>query len=195
MRVILGIGNPGKRYAHTRHNVGFMLLDYLASKYSLLFKPSKSEYFYCQDKINGSEFCLIKPTTFVNNSGITASEIIESYKLDVTDLLVICDDLNLEPSKIKIKISGGDGGHNGINSIIYHLNSDNFPRLRIGIGNNFEKGQMAEYVLSEFNDDEKKFVEKTFETGSFLVEQFIMGGLKQLLDANSKLSKDDLNNN
>ncbi len=193
MRVILGIGNPGSRYIYTRHNVGFMLLDHLANKYSLTFKPSKNEYYYCEYKINGGEFSLIKPSTYVNNSGIAAVEAVEYFNIDVTDLLVVCDDVNLEPFKIKIKISGGDGGHNGVNSIIYHLNSDKFPRLRIGIGSNFEKGQMSGYVLSEFNENEMNMLKKTFETSGFLVEQFVNGGIKQLLDANSMLSKEDLN--
>lgn len=189
MRIILGIGNPGKRYARTRHNVGYMLLDYFANKNSLIFKPSKSEFYFCESKIRDRDYILVKPTTYVNNSGIAASEVIETYGIDLSDLLVVCDDLNLEPFKIKIKISGGDGGHNGVNSIIYHLNSDNFARLRIGIGGDFNRGQMADYVLSEFYEDEYPSLEKTFETGSFLIEQFITGGLKQLLDANSTLPK------
>ncbi len=193
MRVILGIGNPGSRYKNTRHNIGFMFLDYLANKYSLAFKPSKNEYYYCEFKISGSEFSLIKPAEYVNNSGTAAVEAVDNYNIDVANLLVVCDDVNLDPFKIKVKISGGDGGHNGVSSIIYHLNSDKFPRLRIGIGKNFEKGQMSGYVLSEFDKDEMNLLEKTFETCGLLAEQFISGGIKQLLDANSKLSKENLN--
>ena len=192
MRVILGIGNPGKRYLYNRHNIGFMLLDLLASKYSLSFSPSKGDYYFCEGKIGEEEFSLIKPTTYVNNSGIAASQAIGYYETDVTDLLVIYDDLNLEFNTIKIKAAGGDGGHNGIGSVIYHLNSDIFPRLRIGIGSNFEKGGMADYVLTDFKEDELKELNSTFEIGIKLSEEFIMGGIKQMLDANSKLKKSNI---
>ena len=192
MRVILGIGNPGNRYLNNRHNVGFILLDKLAGKYSLSFIPSKGDYYFCEGNIGTEKFSLIKPTTYVNNSGMAASQAIEYYEINVTDILVVYDDLNLEFSKIKVKVSGGDGGHNGIGSIIYHLNNDSFPRLRIGIGNDFEKGFMADYVLTDFNKNEFHELEDTFNTGIKLSEEFIRGGVKQMLDANSKLKQSDI---
>ncbi|MDR3665957.1 MAG: aminoacyl-tRNA hydrolase, partial [Ignavibacteriaceae bacterium] len=154
MRVIFGIGNPGTRYSQTRHNSGFLLLDLYAQKNSLHFTASKNDYFFAEGKTAQSGFSLIKPSTFVNNSGIAALQAITEYNTPVDDFLVIADDINLETGKVRIRIGGGDGGHNGINSIIYHLNSDEFPRLRIGIGNNFGKGEMADYVLSSFSNDE-----------------------------------------
>ena len=95
----------------------------------------------------------------------------------------------METAKFRLRASGGDGGHNGISSIIYHLNSDEFPRLKIGIGSDFDKGQMADYVLSDFNDDEKEHIEKTFKNCLLLVEDFIIGGLDKMLDTNSKISR------
>ena len=194
MRVILGIGNPGNRYKFTRHNVGFMLLDFLAEKLNLKFIPSKNEYYFCEGKINNSKYALIKPSTYVNNSGIAALSVVEHYGIDITDLLVVHDDINLEFSVIKTKVSGGDGGHNGLNSIIYHLISDQFPRIRIGIGNDFDKGGMADFVLSEFSTEEETKLKTIFETSGYLAEEFIIGGRKQLLDANSRLSNNDKNN-
>lgn len=191
MRVIFGIGNPGSKYQNNRHNVGFMLLDYFAGKYSFSFNPSKGSYYFCPGNINGNEFILVKPTTYVNNSGIAAVELLEKYSLSLDDFLVIHDDINLEVSMLKVKVSGSDGGHNGLSSLIYNLASNKFPRLRLGIGKNFKKGEMAAYVLSDFNNEEFEELKNTFASASFLIEEFISGGIKNLLDANSKINKSD----
>lgn len=200
MRAILGIGNVGSRYAKTRHNIGFMFLDYLAGKYSLEFIPSKGDYYYCKGKIKGSDFTLIRPSTFVNNSGFAAGHFVSSNNLTPEDLLVIHDDINLDFGKIKTKLNGGDGGHNGISSIIYHLNSNLFPRVRLGIGNNFSKGAQADYVLDNFPPDEAAQLKDIFEKVLMLSEEFILNGTKGLLDVNSRVNfkekkKDDSLNN
>ncbi len=189
MRVIFGIGNPGRKYQDNRHNVGFMLLDFFAGKHALSFNPSKGSYYSCEGKIAGNEFILVKPTTYVNNSGLAALEVLEGYRLVVDDFLIIHDDINLEIATVKVKISGSDGGHNGLSSLIYNFASDKFPRIRIGIGKSFRKGEMADYVLSDFNNDEFEDLKKSFETGSLLIDEFISGGIKNLLDANSKISR------
>ncbi|MHB1687100.1 MAG: aminoacyl-tRNA hydrolase [Ignavibacteriaceae bacterium] len=185
MRVIIGIGNPGNRYQNNRHNVGFMFLDFFANSYSLQFIASKSDYYFAEGKIGEFNFSLVKPSTYVNNSGTAALNSTLSFNARIEDILVIVDDINLETGMLKIKSHGGDGGHNGIASIIYHLNSNNFPRLRIGVGKNFEHGRMAEYVLSDFTPEELKLLEKSFEEGKVLVEDFIKGGLKQMLNSHS----------
>ncbi len=187
MKVILGIGNPGARYQYNRHNVGFMFVDYLAAKYSIHFNPAKGDYYIAEGVINNSNFSLIKPATYVNNSGIAASQIIEAFNINAEDILVSVDDVNFEFSEFRVKEFGGDGGHNGLASIIYHLNTNKFPRIRIGIGQNFEKGKMPEYVLSNFNEEEKKQLGSLFEKLSPLAEEFILGGIKQMLNANSRL--------
>lgn len=188
MRIILGVGNPGNRYFYNRHNAGFMILDFFASQHSISFKPSKNDYWYSEGKIQNLKFILIKPSTFVNSSGLAAKQAIEKYKIDPKELLVVVDDVNLDIGDFRIRTSGGDGGHNGINSIIYHLNSNQFPRLRIGIGNNFDEGKMAEYVLTDFSKEELKVLEPVFEASKILIEDFIKDGIKGMLDANSKLS-------
>lgn len=188
MKLILGIGNPGLRYRKNRHNIGFMFLDYIAENNRLLFNPSKFDFYFAESSIRGNEYALLKPTTNVNNSGIAARQAIEFYKTNVTDLLVICDEINIEFGSFKIRASGGDGGHKGVSSIIYHLNSDNFPRIRFGIGNQFSKGEMAEYVLSDFNDTEDKILANLFEKNYLLIQGFVENGLKGLLDMNSRLS-------
>lgn len=193
MRILLGIGNPGNQYSLNRHNAGFMLMDYLAQSYSLTFKPSKFDFYFAEGKVSDKSFVLVKPTTYVNNTGLAALQVVNKYEADLHDFLVVVDDVNLEFSKLRIRQSGGDGGHNGVSSVIYHLASDQFPRLRIGVGRKFDKGQMAEYVLKNFNDEEKKILNDVFKVGAVLLEEFIKGGIRNMLDINSRLSK--LNNN
>jgi PTH1 family peptidyl-tRNA hydrolase len=187
VRLILGIGNPGKRYSFTRHNAGFLLLDNYAQKNSISFKASQKDYYFAEGKTADCGFSLIKPSTYVNDSGLAAIQAIEEYNIELTDMLVIADDVNLETGKFRIRANGSGGGHNGMNSIIYHLNSDNFPRLRIGIGNDFRRGQMADYVLSVFSKEEEVIISKVFADTMVLIDEFIKSGTKGMLDANSKL--------
>ena len=190
MRLILGIGNPGKRYQHNRHNVGFMFLDYLANKYSISFIPSRNDYYFAEHKIGENYFSLVKPS---NNSGFSAMQAISNYNASIDDLLVVHDDVYLETGTFRLKLSGGDGGHKGINSIIYNLSSEDVVRIRIGVGGkDFSQDNIAEYVLSDFNEDEK-LLNEAFENCSLLAEAFICGGKKQLLDVNSKLVKPNNN--
>jgi len=189
VQIILGIGNPEPRYQQNRHNVGFMLLDYFAQKHSLKFKPSKQDYYFSEGNIVGRKYILVKPTTYVNNSGIAANQVIEKFKIKNSEMLVVCDDVNLKLSEFRIRVSGGDGGHNGLGSIIYQLNDNKFPRLRIGVGNEFNRNNIAEFVLSDFNDNEIKKLKEAFDNSVILLEEFIIGGTKQMLDANSKLNK------
>lgn len=189
MRIIFGIGNPGIRYEFTRHNAGFLLLDYYANKLSLNFIESSGEYLHAHSEINHQEFLLVKPVTYVNNSGIVFKEILGKYEVLPENVLVVCDDTNLKKYELRIRLSGGDGGHNGLSSIIYHLQSDQFARIRIGIGNKPIDVDLAEYVLSEFSKTELEEYRKTFETGSILIQEFIIGGTKKMLEINSLLSK------
>ena len=194
MRLILGIGNPGKRYQHNRHNVGFMFLDYLANKYSISFIPSRNDYYFAEHKIGENYFSLVKPSTYVNNSGFSTIQAISNYNASIEDLLVVHDDVYLETGTFRLKLSGGDGGHKGINSIIYNLSSEDVVRIRIGVGGkDFSQDNIAEYVLSDFNNEDEKLLNEVFENCSLLAEAFICGGKKQLLDVNSKLVKPNNN--
>ena len=195
MQVIFGIGNPGIRYEFTRHNAGFLLLDYLADKFSIKFKESKGEYSIAVGKLSGIDFALIKPVTYVNNSGVAAKEIFEKYNLSPDQFLVICDDTNLNKFEWRVRLSGGDGGHNGLSSIIYQLLTEQFPRLRIGIGSNPPETALSDYVLSEFSKNEIEELNNTFNKCSILIEEFIIGGSKKMLEANSVLLKSANKNN
>lgn len=189
MRAVLGIGNPGKRYQNTKHNIGFILLDYLADEYKIKFAASGYDFYYTEGIIEQSEFVLVKPATYVNQSGVAAADLLKKYSLNSKDILVVHDDLNLELGQIKIKQSGGDGGHNGIVSIIYHLATDQFPRLRFGIGRKFQQGEMADYVLSKFSNDDFAYIEPSIKLTGKLIEEFIKGGTKQVLDYYSQVVK------
>jgi len=189
LRAVLGIGNPGKKYEDTRHNIGFIILNKFAEKHKLYFKPSKGEYFIAGSDFNASPFFLIKPATYVNLSGIAAKEFLDSYKVRLEDLLIVADDINLEPGKIRIRKSGGDGGHNGIASLIYHLQSDQFPRIRFGIGNDFEKGGMADFVLEKFSIEDQKIITPAINSTLEIIEQFLVSGLSTALNYFSKINK------
>ena len=182
MRAVVGLGNPGSRYEFTRHNVGFDLLNTFATQNSLIFKPSRQDYYYVKKGTGASSFLLIKPTTYMNLSGIAVSEVIKKYKIAFEDLLVVHDDIDLELGKLKIKQSGFGGGHNGITSIIYYIGTDRFPRLKVGIGKEFKKGKMVEYVLDKFFPEEMEQLQSVFKYGCELMEQFIKGGIKSMLN-------------
>ena len=197
MRVIFGIGNPGKEYENTRHNAGFEILDRFAEKHSLEFKPSKGDYYIAGSEKIAAPFFLVKPTTYVNKSGLAALDLVERLDVKIENLLIIADDINLDLGKIRIRKSGGDGGHNGIASLLYHLNSDKFPRLRFGIGKDFQKGEMASYVLDKFDDDTRTLLEPKFNFCVELIEEFTKEGLPSMLNYFSKNSvndEDKLNN-
>ena len=189
MRVIVGLGNPGTKYELTRHNVGFLVLDLFAKKYNLKFHASKFDYYYSEGLLSSSDYFLVKPTTFMNLSGTAVLNFLNEYQLHPEDLLVIADDVNLSFGHIRLRKSGSDGGHNGIKSIIYHLQSDTFQRLRFGIGSEFDKGDMANFVLSKFNQDEFSDIGKSFDFSIELTEQFIIGGYKLMTDYFSRFSK------
>lgn len=189
MRAVIGLGNPGKKYESTRHNIGFLILDAFAEKQRLLFKSSKRDYLYSEGTLRSSDFFLIKPTTFMNLSGLAVLDFISDHPTGINDLLIITDDVNLELGKIRLRQSGGDGGHNGLKSIIYNLQNDNFPRLRFGVGNKFNEGELADYVLDRFSDNELESIKEGFELSVELVYHFIEGGYKSMMDHFSRFNK------
>jgi PTH1 family peptidyl-tRNA hydrolase len=163
VRVIVGLGNPGSEYLHTRHNLGFAVVDAIAEKTRTVLKHGKGEYLSGSTIVGGESVLLIKPTTYMNNSGIAVQDVLERYDVLIRDLLVIVDDFNLPLGTIRIREHGSDGGHNGLYSIIYQLNSDDIPRLRCGIASDkmsVEKSRMAEFVLARFEKDEQRVTEQ-----------------------------------
>ncbi len=188
LRAVLGIGNPGVKYVDTRHNAGFIIIDKLVETLNLQFTPSKGDYYFAEGTLDDSDFIVIKPTTYVNNSGEAALDVLEEYDIAVNNLLVIVDDIALDTGNIRVRKSGGSGGHNGLESIIYHIRSDNFPRIRFGIGDDFETGKQVNYVLSKFTAEEKKDLQTNFNFCVELTKKFIKGGHKEMMDHFSKFS-------
>lgn len=198
MRAVFGLGNPGLKYKLTRHNIGFLVLDSFSEKYKLEFHPSKGDYYYSEGSFESSEFFLVKPTTFMNLNGLSIVDFLNEYEINLHDLLVVVDDVNLELGKIRLRKSGGDGGHNGLKSIIYHLQNESFPRLRIGVGNNSTEPDLADYVLGKFSKNELETLKESIEFSVELIEKFISGGYKNMSDHYSKkfhVKKINLDNN
>ncbi len=177
MIVIAGLGNPGLQYAATRHNVGFMAVDRLARDKGVAF--NKSEHhgktgFYFD---GGEKVLLVKPQTYMNESGRCIREIVDYYKVDLSDLIVIYDDVDLAPGGLRIRKKGGPGTHNGMRSIVDELGSGDFPRIRIGIGSQPPGWDLADYVLSQLGGDDRRVIDDTValaaEAAALMVEQGI----------------------
>ncbi len=153
--LIVGLGNPGKDYEMTRHNAGFLTLDHLSVELDTDITKLKNKALYADVSINSHRCLLIKPQTFMNNSGEAVRDFAKFYKIPPEKIIVIFDDISLPCGKLRIRRKGTDGGHNGIKSIIYHLNSDNFPRIKIGVGQKPHPDfNLADWVLSTFKKDE-----------------------------------------
>lgn len=156
MFIIAGLGNPGRDFNHTRHNAGFEVVDYLADKYKININKTKFKGLYGEGLIGSERVAMIKPQTYMNLSGESILDIVQFYKIELSNLLIIYDDASMPLGRIRIRPSGSDGGHNGMKSIIYLLGENNFPRLRVGIGG--AKGNMVSHVIGRFGDDEKKVI-------------------------------------
>ena len=182
MKAIIGLGNPGNKYNNTRHNIGFMILDAFAKKHNLSFTSDKGKYYSVGSYLKTSHFFLYKPTTFMNLSGAAVSHIIETNNIKLEDLIIITDDINLPTGNIRVRESGGDGGHKGLSSIIFSLKTHNFIRLRFGVGNNFSNGQMPNYVLDKFYEKEKEIIRLAIGFSVELIEKFITGNKKEMMN-------------
>ena len=155
--MICGLGNPGRRYRLTRHNIGFIFLQYIQKQLNISFKPGKGEYNYCKAEIDNQLVLLIQPLTYMNLSGLAVCQVLEYFKLNSDDLLIIYDDFHLPFGELRFRKKGSSGGHNGIDSIIYHMNTEVFDRLKIGIGDDFENS--VDFVLSKLNKKERDQIE------------------------------------
>lgn len=164
MFVIVGLGNPDRKYEKTRHNIGFDVIDALADKYNIPVGDKKHKALCGTGIIEGMKVLLVKPQTYMNNSGESVGEIMNFYKLDAEEeLLVIFDDISLKPGNIRIRKKGSAGGHNGIKSIIAHTGTQNFKRIKVGVGEKPEGWDLADHVLGHFNTEERKEVEGAIE--------------------------------
>ena len=171
--LVVGLGNPGNKYSNTKHNFGFWIIDKIIENRSLKLKTGKGNYLYAKDR----EVILAKPTTYMNNSGIAVSEICSYFKISINNVIVVYDDIDLGLGKMKFKLSGSSGGHRGIESILYHLKSEKFHRLRLGISTKDYIRPAEKYVLKPFpekyNEDIIFVINRACEALSYFIDNGI----------------------
>jgi len=175
MYVILGIGNPGKKYEGTRHNIGFIALDYMGAHYGIKINKIKHKALIGEGNIAGEKVILVKPQTYVNLSGESLREVCTFYKVPPENVIVIHDDVSLDNGIIRIREKGSAGGHNGLKSIILRLNSDEFPRIKIGVGAKKENTDLADHVLGRFQKSEVPVLEDSIIRASEALELMVKG--------------------
>ena len=162
MILIVGLGNPGMEYAATRHNVGFDMLTYLGDRYDIALRSKEGRAVVGKGFIEGQKVILAQPQTYMNLSGESVRALMDFYKLDEEDLVVICDDINLSVGQVRIRPKGSAGGHNGIKSIIQHIGTQDFTRIRIGVGGKPEGGDLVKHVLGRFSREEDGMLRDVF---------------------------------
>ena len=182
MKLIVGLGNPGRLYKNSRHNIGICVVSSLARKYKIKLTSDNSLLFkHGRGKIEGIDFVLAHPLVFMNLSGKSVASLIKKYRIPLENLLVICDDLDLGLGKMRIRPNGSSAGHKGIKSIIEYLKSDSFPRLRIGIGRPSRKRDITDFVLSRFKPQETDLIGQTIEKSIQCAQVWLVKGIKQAM--------------
>lgn len=182
MWIIAGLGNPGSRYRSTRHNVGFLVLDELASRYRILWKERKQVALVGQGRVGADEVVLVKPQTYMNNSGQVVAPIVRKKGATAASLIVVHDDLDLPFGRIKIREGGGGGGHKGVQSILWELNDSGFLRVKIGIGRPEGETSPERYVLSPFSREESETLQARLEQGADVVECVLGEGVERAMN-------------
>lgn len=180
MFLIVGLGNPGDQYRNTRHNVGFDIIDLMSEKYNIGVNRIKFKGMYGEGSIAGEKVILLKPQTYMNLSGESVREAVTFYKIPNERILVIYDDISLELGRIRLRLQGSAGGHNGIKNIIAHLSNDLFPRIKVGVGQPRE--DLVNHVLTRFSKEEHSIVEKSFQAATEAAEAVIKSGIEEAMN-------------
>jgi PTH1 family peptidyl-tRNA hydrolase len=180
MKLVIGLGNPGRKYAGTRHNVGFDVLDLLAERHRLEWESAPADALIA--KWRAASVLLAKPLTFMNLSGGATGELLRFFKIDVLDLLVVVDDVNLDLGRLRARPSGSAGGHNGLKSIIAALGTEEFARLRVGVGRGDARRDLADHVLSTFDPDERTDVAEAVGRAADAAELFVAEGIAPVMN-------------
>ena len=190
MLIIAGLGNPGREYVNTRHNAGFMVLGALADKLGADISERKHKALCGKAVIGGQKVILLKPQTYMNSSGESIRAAADYYKVAPEDILVIYDDISLAPGQLRIRAKGSAGGHNGIKSIIAHLGTQEFPRVKVGIGEKPPRMDLADYVLGHFSEGEKRIMADAVKEAADAVCEIVNVGIEQAMnDHNRKKSE------
>ncbi len=180
MFLVVGLGNIGRQYEHTRHNVGFDIIDLISSKYNINVNREKFKGMYGEGKIGSKKVILLKPSTYMNLSGESVREVMNFYKIASENMIVVYDDISLEVGRLRIRTEGSAGGHNGIKNVIANLGTDAFPRIKVGVGQpNLE---LISHVLGKFNSEDREKVEKVFQASVDAVECIIMSDAAEAMN-------------
>ncbi len=182
MFAVIGLGNPGHKYRKTRHNVGFDTIECLGETHNIKISKLKFKSIYGEGRISNEKVLLVKPQTYMNNSGISALEILRYYDIPVKNIIVVYDDVDIDFGSLRIRPKGSAGSHNGMKSMIYHLQDDEFPRVRIGVGSPEDQHDLADFVLSGFNKDEREIIDITIKKASEAVESIITKGINKAMN-------------
>ena len=180
--IVVGLGNPDRKYENTRHNAGFIGVDALAEKYGAVIDRLKYKSYCAVIEIGENRVLLMKPQTFMNNSGEAVVEAMNFYKIPPENVVIIFDDISLDVGLMRVKRKGSDGGQKGMRSIIYLSGKDTFPRVKIGIGHKPEKWDLADWVLSRFSDDERKTIDEVAKKAVDAVEHIINGNIDNAMN-------------
>lgn len=176
MFLIAGLGNPEGKYEHTRHNIGFRMVEALAERHNISFSDTKLKGMVGKGMIGGEKVVLVKPMTYMNLSGECIRAVCDFYKIEPEEVIILFDDISLDVGKLRIRKKGSAGGHNGIKSIIAHLNSENFMRIKFGVGDKPKGADLANYVLGHFTKDEEAIIEEKLKTVCDAVECMVTEG-------------------
>lgn len=191
--LVVGLGNPGKEYEATRHNIGYMVVDEIAKANNVKFKLSKKhQAMVAEIVIKSQKHYLIKPITYMNLSGISVKSFTQYYKIGIEEILIIVDDLDLETGKIRIRPSGSSGGHNGLKSIFQNMATENIARIRIGINKSI-KTDTKDYVLSSFSNSEKAKILSTIQCAPNIFDDFISYGINYIMNKYNGVAKNENN--
>ncbi len=180
--IIIGLGNPGKEYRETRHNVGFQVVEALADAYDISVTRAKFQALYGEGRIEGHRVMLVRPMTYMNQSGVAVRQILDFYKMEAEDIVVIYDDIDIPVGELRIKKKGSAGTHNGMKSIIQHLGTSDFTRVKIGIGGDRGHKDLADYVLSTFNGDEREVIDDMIELAEKAVVTIVDDGVETAMN-------------
>lgn len=183
MKLIAGLGNPGGRYRGTRHNVGFEVLDLVARRHGLHFGPWRELAELAEWRRPDGRVSLVKPLTFMNLSGDAVSALVAFYKVDLADVLIVCDDVNLPVGQLRVRPSGSSGGNNGLKSVTASLGTDEFSRLRIGVGRGNPARDLADHVLSRFAPEEMSGIDEAVTRAADAIEMWIVDGTARVMNA------------
>lgn len=182
MKIIVGLGNPTDRYAGTRHNMGFGVADELAERHQIRMSLSRHRALCGTGIVSGERMLLVKPLTYMNASGESVRPITDYYKAEVGDVIVIYDDISLDVGQIRVRGKGSAGGHNGMKSVIAHLGSSDFPRVRVGVGAKPPQMDLTDYVLSRFPKEELPVVRESLQTAADAVEMILSDGVERTMN-------------